>query len=677
MDGISLTRIARAALLPVVIGISAVPLARGDDPVTYDSAPTASGRRDASNPASASFGGVRSPRNSSASPAPAGPSSLAPSTTGVSPTRRQIAGSVPALPSAWWPKPEPPKPAAPRPAAADRGWQPPPTGRTTRRPTTVGANAQPRAAAAGPVARRPAGDASLRRTQAGTPDMTAAPLPGGAAAQPIGVPEMPPAVNASELGGQSLTLQLALYGALTSNPDLVALRQGNALAPSAEAVEAARHFPVTLNPTIWVDYRPITLIPPNTFGTGSSARGSTNHGGFYHYGQNYILFSIRQPIELGHQTTHRYHIAKAAYEQQQWNVLQAELTTLVQTYRLFQTAAYRRERYRLAQQLSEFNDRLAESLRRQLEAGQPNVTAADVALARVESRGTRQAIKAARQDYLTALADLRNQIGAADEAAAIEPLGEFTLPAYIPPVDEQVMIETALANRPDIRAAQAQIAGTHAAVDLAKGDRLPTQILGPQYAMDEAGIQYIGLIWVTPLPLLNSGKPLVVQREAEHHRAGVAAAQAQQRAIAQVRAAVARWNGATDLVNDTAGLSEELNKEVGNLERLFELRQTDLTRLMQARQRLIQLDNSRLDAVWAATQAQADLLLALGTPTLIHAMLNQAERDAGVAPPPAGARRRRCRTRRPPLRRSPPPLPRPDPAALATPAVNPSASVRR
>ena len=52
----------------------------------------------------------------------------------------------------------------------------------------------------------------------------------------------------AELGGQSITLQLALYGALTSNPDLVALRQGNPLAPSAEAVEVARHFPITLNP---------------------------------------------------------------------------------------------------------------------------------------------------------------------------------------------------------------------------------------------------------------------------------------------------------------------------------------------------------------------------------------------------------------------------------------------
>ena len=153
--------------------------------------------------------------------------------------------------------------------------------------------------------------------------------------------------------------------------------------------------------------------------------------------------------------------------------------------------------------------------------------------------------------------------------------------------------------------------------------------------MDEAGIQYVGLILVSSLPVWNNGKPLVAQRQAEHHRALVAVQQAQQRAISQVRAAVVRWNGATDLVNDSAGLTEDLGKEVASMERLFELRQTDLTRLMQARQRLIQLDTARLDAVWAATQAQADLLLALGTPTLIHSMLNQAEGDAMQGAPSA------------------------------------------
>jgi len=268
-----------------------------------------------------------------------------------------------------------------------------------------------------------------------------------------------------------------------------------------------------------------------------------------------------------------------------------------------------------------------------MEANQ--VQAADVALARVESRATRQLVTAARQDYLTALTDLRNQIGIPEQAGALEPLGEFTLPPYIPPIDEQVMIQQALESRPDIHAANALVNGTHSAVSLAKGDRIPTPIIGPQYAMDEAGVQYIGFVLISPLPIWNSGKPLVLQREAEHRRAVVAYQQAQQRAVAQVRAAVAKWNGATELVNDSSGLSKELQKDVSSLDRLFEDGQADLTKLMQARQRLIQLQNAQLDAVWQATQAQADLLLALGAPSLIHSMLSRAEKDAGVATEPA------------------------------------------
>ncbi len=461
----------------------------------------------------------------------------------------------------------------------------------------------------------------------------------------FGTPAAPlapvPTAGSSDIGSQSVTLQAALYGALTSNPDLITLRQGGTQtnAPSPEAVEVARRFPTTLNPTLWVDYRPITLIPPSTFGNGIAgtrgAHGGGNHGGYYHYGQQLLYLSLRQPVELGHQTTHRYGIAKAAYEQQQWNVLQAELTALVQTYRFFQTAAYNREKVRVAQELADFNDRLIEVLERRLKTGQG--TAADIMLAKVEARATRQQIKAADQAYRTALTDLRNQIGIPETAGTAEPLGEFTLPRYIPPVDADAMIQEALRNRPDIQAAQAQVRGTHSAVGLAKGDRIPTPVIGPQWEMDEAGIQYIGLVYITQLPIWNTGTPLVRQRQAEHGRAMVGADQVRLRAISQVRAAVAKWNGATDLVNDASRLTDELAKEVDTVQRLFDAGQTDLPRLMQARRRLIQLENSRLDAVWAATQAQADLLLALGTPALIHGMLNQAQQAESQPNPAAPA----------------------------------------
>ena len=60
-----------------------------------------------------------------------------------------------------------------------------------------------------------------------------------------------------------------------------------------------------------------------------------------------------------------------------------------------------------------------------------------------------------------------------------------------------------------------------------------------------------------------------------------------------------------------------LKASVARLEKLSEANQAAISRLLQARQRLIQLENSRLDAIWQATQAQSDLMLAVGAPSVI------------------------------------------------------------
>jgi cobalt-zinc-cadmium efflux system outer membrane protein len=437
------------------------------------------------------------------------------------------------------------------------------------------------------------GDPPVRQAQA---DMTAPAIPAPA----------PPVVE----GGQSISLQAALYGAITSNPDLVSLRNNNIATP--ESVEVARRFPTTLNPTLWVDVRP--LVYERNPGHGMDQKDAL------------MYFSYRQPIELGHQTTYRHQIAKAAYNQQQWVVVQSEMLALVQTYRFFQTAAYRREKLRVAEELAAFNDRLLQSLRRRLEANQ--VQAADVVLAEVENEATRQLVEVARQDYANALTDLHNQIGAPETAGTAQPLGEFVLPANIPPLDDQALIQLALQSRPEIHAARAAVAGACATVKLAKGDRIPTPVVGPIYERDEQGTQFFGFVYITPLPFLNNGKPLVIQREADYRRALVSLQQVEKRTVTQVKAAVAKWNAANRLVSQTSGLTGTLRAQVDRLEKLFDANQADLTKLLQGNQRLIQLENAQLDALWQATQAQADLLTALGAPTLLAALHEPGPRPA-------------------------------------------------
>ena len=508
--------------------------------------------------------------------------------------------------------------SAPRPAAIPpaRLHVPPPAhaGQDDPQPGT-----QPLAPAATP----PRGDVPVRRAQAAPGEMSM-PLGLGSVTDPA-LPPLPAGIasgGGAGIGTQSLSLEAALYGALTGNPDLVSLRQGNVPgnAASPEAVEVARRFPTTMNPTLWVDVRPIDLIP-TVGGIAPSNRASPVT---YKQGDVLMYFSIRQPLELGHQRRYRYAAAKAALTQQRWTVVQAELLALVQTYRFFETAAYRREKLRVAGDLARFNDQLVETLKRRLEAGQ--VTPDTVTLAEVESEATRQLAKAAKQDYARALTDLRNQLGTPEQAGTAEPLGEFILPQFIPQVEDDALIQMALQNRPEIHAARAQVEVARAAAGLARADRIPTPVVGPIYERDETATEFVGFVYITPIPIINNGTPLVRQREAEFRRACVALEQVQQRTIAQVEAAISNWNEANLLSRETQGLTEKLKEKVASMERLFEAGQTDLTRLLQARQRLIQLENAELDAIWQATQAQADLLTALGAPTLIQA-LNRAEQQ--------------------------------------------------
>src|SRR5262249_48899640 len=144
-------------------------------------------------------------------------------------------------------------------------------------------------------ARDASSDPPVRRVQATPGDVQPVPFTPGVLQPGAGGALM--GATVPTVGGQSMSLEAALYGALTGNPDLATLRLGNPTPRSPEAVEVARNFPTTLNPTLWCALRPITLIPPEPFG----GTGTTNRHGFYKFGQFFFYLSLRQPVELGHQ----------------------------------------------------------------------------------------------------------------------------------------------------------------------------------------------------------------------------------------------------------------------------------------------------------------------------------------------------------------------------------------
>ena len=71
------------------------------------------------------------------------------------------------------------------------------------------------------------------------------------------------------------------------------------------------------------------------------------------------------------------------------------------------------------------------------------------------------------------------------------------------------------------------------------------------------------------------------------------------------------------------------------MERLYTAGQSDLLKLLQVRQRLIDAENAKLDMLWQATQAYADLLAATGATPLLGALpLTADQPQAGTAGPP-------------------------------------------
>jgi cobalt-zinc-cadmium efflux system outer membrane protein len=403
---------------------------------------------------------------------------------------------------------------------------------------------------------------------------------------------------------KQVDLETALQWTLQSNPNLVTIRQN--LRVSAEAVAVAEHFPTSLNPSVSVTYSP-WVFERQTNGEVQNLDRS-------------VVVTWAQPIELGRQQANRERMARAAYRQTQWNVLQAELAAMVQTYRLHQTGLYRREKLAVARDLNDFSTRLVETLRRQAEANQ--ATAADVVLAEVEHQATIDQLEAARQDYISAVADLRQQIGIPSIAASAEPTGSFRVPedrigGYPLAGRGETLVRLAQESRPEVQAAAAAAATSRAALAIARGDRVPLVSLGPAYERNETGAVFYGIALSSPVPLLNTGAPLVRQREAEYHRDCVAWEQSRQLVATQVLAVTVKWNQAQELAARTHARFEPTRLQTERMQRLYDAGQADLLKLLQVQRRYIDTRNVELDAIWQTTQAYADLLMATGgTPLL-------------------------------------------------------------
>ncbi len=406
-----------------------------------------------------------------------------------------------------------------------------------------------------------------------------------------------------------LSIFQAVETSLAANPDLLTQREAEAVSLAAQGV--AQTYP--FNPTLQIQVTPFQNLTSPTSHT-------TNH---------YVL--LMQQVQLAHQQDHREHVAASQLNSVRWNLLQAQLQTVAQTERLYFIALYQKGLLDLARTTAENNAQLLHILERRFEAG--DASAADVSLVRLDDRTTRQQTKLAEANYQTALLDLRRQLAwsprvaleldadldamsgkPADEAFGSVAFGSAT---EISLAEQQTTLtmSSLATNRPDVRAAQADIDAARAGLCLADANRTPDLQIGPYYQRTADGSSYYGLRGQMDIPVINNGQPAVRQREAELHQRTQFWHQLQTKATLEAKAAAERYERARAMVADAEyDPATPIPDELQQLEKQFEANEVDVLRVMQARNSLIQNRRVSLDARNELSQAAVALAAATGLP---------------------------------------------------------------
>lgn len=397
-------------------------------------------------------------------------------------------------------------------------------------------------------------------------------------------------------------LMSAISQGLAENPDLIALRQNESVGRGALGV--AETYPY--NPFVQVRATPYQDAPDSGVGTT------------YHY----VL--LMQRIELAHQQRYREQNAASSLNQIRWSIHSVELQNVGQSARLYLTALYQHELLELAKAAHDYNLLIKETLEKQLEAGQ--ASGADVEIARIDAQATAQQVRLADANYQTAVRNLKQQLGVSPETdlALTDRLSEFNwqMPHLIADdgsqpcqMSDPELISHWATSRPDVLAALADVDAARANLNLASAAKIPDMQVGPYYQRSRDQSTYVGLQAQMDIPVLNTGAPLERQRVAELHQRTTAWRQLFRRANLEAEAAWQRYQLAYESLKasglDTIG---QTPAALQGLERQFQAGEVDITRVVQARNSILQNQRIRLDLYNELAQATADVITSIGLP---------------------------------------------------------------
>jgi cobalt-zinc-cadmium efflux system outer membrane protein len=410
-------------------------------------------------------------------------------------------------------------------------------------------------------------------------------------------PEAPPPI---------MTLDVAVRWALEHNPELAAIRQQHGIA--AAGIVIARTYP--FNPGYEGKFRS---------GNGPPASGVLNHFPFEH--------RLFLDLEVCGQGRIRREGAAATLSRTDWEIAFQEMTLVARVARAYGTLLYRQEKLRLVQETIQINERGADDVRKLFEANK--LRPADLLLARSEVDNSRAQLGLAQVALQTAAADLRRALGLVCEPLTLA--GTLELPPL--PEDCASLTEAALQRRADLHAREAAVAEADARLRLEIANRWGNPSIGPDYEYDNSQAIMIGGQITLPLPVLNTHRGDIQQREAERAKASLELRQTEVLVHQDVQAALARLSSARTWAETYhSQVLPNLREALKGMEQLLIKGDpgVDVLRIIDVRRNLLRARDGYLDALWELIQARADLAAAVGDLDLAVAC-----KPCPEAPPPA------------------------------------------
>ena len=420
----------------------------------------------------------------------------------------------------------------------------------------------------------------------------------------------PPATESpvAESGAKLLTVDEAVRYALENNPQLAGIRQQHGIA--AAAVLIAKTYP----------FNPIYQVGV------SSARNSdptqvTNSTPQTH--------QLNFEVQLFHQQSFRRSAACAALSRTDWEIAGQELAFACNAIRGFDGLLYRQGKLAVTEEYLRLNQRSVAQTRQLVDRG--TLGAADLIVAQAEVNDVRAqvqlnrtALVGATRDYYRALGIPEGSIGASG-----------TMDRSPPPTEPDQLLTAAFATRPDRFAKFAAVQEADANVKLQQADRFGNPQIGPAYEINESRTRFIGARIQVPIPLFNRKAGEIQQAKAQRTQAAAYARQMDveiQQDVSLAAARVVESRRWVDSYRDE--ILPALEKSQRDVEGLFQQGQAgvDVLRVLDVRRKLLKAQDGYLDALYAYTQALADLAQAVGDPGLALGCYRTPDHHDGAAP---------------------------------------------